>query len=145
MNLCENDLPVDTTAKCNTAIETDVDFLAKLCEEGFERGLELEAFAGCEIRMQISQKRTRGKVPVPGGVFSRDFWNGGTLVNAMLRAATIGRTIRTDTDKDRTCPDMSTRQSGAATGQTRTHPFRGVRLSARPMPLKNLASNDQQS
>ena len=35
--------------KRNTAIEADVDVLAKLCEEGFERGSELEAFAGCEV------------------------------------------------------------------------------------------------
>ncbi len=40
---------MDSSVKCNTAIEADVDVLAKLCEEGFERGSELEAFAGCEV------------------------------------------------------------------------------------------------
>ncbi len=37
---------VDSSAKCNTAIEADFDIGAKLCEEGFARGSELEAFAG---------------------------------------------------------------------------------------------------
>jgi hypothetical protein len=40
---------VDTPAKCNAAIEADFDIVAKLCEEGFGRGSELEAFAGCEV------------------------------------------------------------------------------------------------
>ncbi len=35
--------------KCNTAIEADFDIVAKLCEEGFDRGSELEAFAESEV------------------------------------------------------------------------------------------------
>ncbi len=40
---------MDSSAKCNTVNEADFDIVAKLCEEGFERGSELEAFAGCGV------------------------------------------------------------------------------------------------
>ena len=42
-------LAVNSSVKCNAAIEADIDVLAKLCEEGLERGSELEAFAGREV------------------------------------------------------------------------------------------------
>jgi hypothetical protein len=40
---------VGSSSMCNTAIEADFDIVAKLCEEGFDRISELQAFMGSKV------------------------------------------------------------------------------------------------